>query len=58
MPTHHVQIWAVNAGEKIHREDLTNPNRHSNRVWNDQVNIERKYLILFSLKAGEAYAQS
>ncbi|OPH57133.1 hypothetical protein BC351_25010 [Paenibacillus ferrarius] len=37
MPTHHVQIWAVNDGEKIHREDLTNPNRHSNSVWNDQV---------------------
>ncbi len=28
-----VQVWAVNDGEKVQRDDLTNPNRNSNSVW-------------------------
>ncbi|MFK7691843.1 DUF4091 domain-containing protein [Paenibacillus sp. HJGM_3] len=28
-----VHVWAVNDGEKIHRDDLSNPHRSGNSVW-------------------------
>ena len=55
-------IWAVNDGEKIHRGDLSNPNRRKNSAW-DGKRISlfggRNEVVAFQviLQAGEGGAQ-
>jgi hypothetical protein len=50
--TEGVIVWAVNDGEKIKRDDLTNPNRYSNSVWDgNKVTIfgGRNEVVAFQL---------
>ena len=58
-----VDVWAVNDGEKIKRDDLKNPNRRENSVWDGRrVSIfgARNEVVAFQLilQAGKTDARN